>query len=87
MTLLSKKTKGNQNVAIGEVIFWEKNLNGIHGKTEAAYFRITVYDHSIIRIQVSREDYFSPNPYSVISQPKEVEFEVVENKEELTIET
>lgn len=87
MTLLSKKTKGNQNVAIGEVIFWEKNLNGIHGKTEAAYFRITVYDHSIIRIQVSREDYFSPNPYSVISQPKEVEFELIENKEELTIET
>lgn len=87
MPLLSKKTKGNQNVAIGEVIFWENNPNGIQGKTETGFFRITVYDNSIIRVQVSREDYFSPNPYSVITDPKEVEFEIIENKEDLTIKT
>ncbi|MFD2201442.1 TIM-barrel domain-containing protein [Shivajiella indica] len=87
MTLTSKKTKENQNVNIGKVVFWEKSLYGISGKTETASFSIKVYDHSVIRIQVSRDESFSPNPYSVIAIPKRVELEIIENNKEIIIET
>jgi alpha-glucosidase len=87
MTLISKKTKRNRNITVGNVTFWEKSLYGISGKTETAYFTITVYDQSVIRIQVGREESFTPNPYSVISQPKGIKFDLIENKDDLVITT
>ncbi|WP_114750818.1 glycoside hydrolase family 31 protein [Pleomorphovibrio marinus] len=44
--------------------------SGLSGKTENAIFTITQYDPEIVRIQVSRGEDFSPNPYSVTMTPK-----------------
>jgi alpha-glucosidase len=87
MTFISNKTKTNQNIAIGDVIFWEKSLYGISGKTDIANFAITIYDHTLIRIQVNREDNFSPNPYSVISKLKGIKFEWNEVADHLILKT
>jgi alpha-glucosidase len=87
MTLISKKTNNNQNKAIGNVTFWEKSLYGISGKTEIANFTITVYDHTLIRVQVNRADNFNPNPYSVISKPKGIKFELIEMADGLILKT
>lgn len=87
MTQLTNKKKGRQNLAIGDVLSWGKSEMGISGKTSEANFSINLFDSQTIRIQVSKEDDFSQNPYSVIGIPKKLDFEVVQNDKYISLET
>lgn len=58
----------------GQIINCKLSSTGVTGKTENGYFRLTVYNDTTIRIQVSLRDQFSVNPYSVIASPEKVKF-------------
>ncbi|WP_349630843.1 glycoside hydrolase family 31 protein [Aquiflexum sp. TKW24L] len=66
---------------------WYEKPNGIYGNTASANFEITLYKEDTVRIQVSRESKYSPNPYSVISGPVQIQFNTLVESEKIWIKT
>ena len=81
------KNKKNRNQSIGDVESWIEKENGIKGKTSLSNFEITVFDDSTIRVQITRENSFSPNPYSVIRDPQKNNFKIHKNENEVWVKT
>lgn len=86
-TAANTKNNMNRNISIGNIESWTEKENGIKGKTSLASFEITVYDDATIRVQVTRENSFSPNPYSVIKNPKKDNFNIIKSKDEVWVQT
>jgi alpha-glucosidase len=80
-------SNSSQNLAIGDVLSWNEKPNGIYGNTAFANFQITLYKEDTVRIQVSRDSKYSPNPYSVISEPLQIQFTTVEENGEIWLKT
>jgi alpha-glucosidase len=73
--------------SFGAIKEWSKIESGFEGKSEFGYFRISVYESGIIRIQASKFDAFEENPYSVIKGPEKVEFSLLEKGGQLQLIT
>ena len=71
----------------GKVINYTLSSTGVFGTTENCAFKLSVYNETTIRIQVSLQNEFFPNPYSVISTPEEVKFFWQEKKEYCILKT
>ncbi len=71
----------------GRVLHWKKELSGISGTSERGKFLVTIYQESIIRIQLTREDFFEDFSYAVIASPLPVHWEITEIDEEIRITT
>lgn len=71
----------------GKITSCSISKTGLSGNTVNASFQLTIYDETTIRIQVSRKQKFTPNPYSVISSPKGITFTWEENREYYFIKT
>ncbi len=84
MNTVVPKKRSTNNLAIGDIKSWENTSRGIVGKTEVASFAISVFNASVIRIQVTQEDEFSSNPYTVVGHPEPTDWEL-ENKENCLI--
>jgi alpha-glucosidase len=80
-------TKSSQNLAIGDVLSWNKKSNGIYGNTAFSNFEITIYTQDTIRIQISREQGFNPNPYTVISSPVDFQSFIMEENGKVWLKT
>lgn len=87
MATLAKKSLGKRNQPVGDVYFWERTSFGIKGSTKTAHFNITVYEASTIRVQLSQEDEFSPNPYAVIADPQSYAFKLEEDSAFILLKT
>lgn len=59
----------------GAVRQLEPTENGFFGESENAIFKISFYSPQVVRIQVTRETRFTPNPYSVIHTPQATAFD------------
>ncbi|TDQ18631.1 alpha-glucosidase [Algoriphagus boseongensis] len=77
----------HRSQTFGKVLSWELNQHVLEGRSELAKFRISVLEEGIFRIQASRFDEFESNPYSVIAQPENQQFDFVEDHGYLKIET
>jgi alpha-glucosidase len=73
--------------AFGKVLEWKTTALGLAGKSSFAFFNLTVFDTGIIRVQASRFESFESNPYSVIGQPKGVNFELEDLGDQLILTT
>ena len=71
----------------GPIQYFSLTENGIKGETANASFQLTVYKEGLVRVQVSREQAFMPNPYSVILNPQVTNFEFEETAEFLYLQT
>lgn len=69
----------SKHIGMGAVDFWKETTDGFEGTTKVGKFKFTVYHSGMIRIQVNRYDTFQPNPYSVIGEPKNTEFQITED--------
>lgn len=87
MSQTKNPTYSSQNTSIGNVLSWNSKSNGIQGNTSVSHFEISVYKEDTIRIQISREPGFKPNPYSVISNPVEAVYNVSEEKGKIWLKT
>jgi alpha-glucosidase len=76
-----------QNLFLGKIINWQKEKIGIKGKAENGFFQISVFNDQTLRIQVSKNESFSFNPYSVIEAPSSIDFTIDENEKEIKIST
>lgn len=77
----------SQNLAIGNVLSWEKKTQGIYGNTAVSDFEITIYKEDTIRVQVCRGPKFTSNPYSVVSTPQAVKFSTSEENGKVWLKT
>jgi alpha-glucosidase len=88
LTPVSKSSRNSSlHHAFGEIKNWQQHESGFEGKSDFAQFRISVYRAGIIRIQASRFDSFESNPYSVISGPEKVDFDVLEKGNQVQLST
>lgn len=71
----------------GPIQYYSLTENGIKGETANASFMLTVYQEGLIRVQVTNDKSFSPNPYSVISSPQGTRFEFEETDDFLCLKT
>ena len=60
----------------GKVLHWQKEAFGISGEAERGRFRVSIYNDSVFRIQLSREDFFEDFSYSVIASPQPISWSV-----------
>ncbi len=75
------------NESLGKLISWEKTPNGLMAKLKNAYLAVTIYDESIIRIQISRFPITVCHSYAVVRPPILEDFVIEENEQFLNIET
>jgi alpha-glucosidase len=75
----------NQNS--GKLLHWEKGSAGISGKTERSNFRVTVYNDSVVRIQITRDDFFEDFSYAMIASPQKCDWRIEESDDTLRMAT
>lgn len=71
----------------GKILEWNRTPDGLTGSSVFAHFKLTVYQAGMIRVQASRYASFESNPYSVVAQPSEADFELQELGETLILST
>lgn len=71
----------------GKVTSWKFENQVLEGKSEFGKFRLTIFEDGILRVQASRFDEFESNPYSVIADPKTVQFDFLESGDFLEVQT
>lgn len=81
------KLTSRLNEHSGKILHWQKEASGISGKAEHARFLVTVYHDAIVRIQITREDFFEDFSYSVIATPSPVSWQVEDTAETLRLST
>lgn len=87
-TIATKISRNSfRHQAFGKVLEWKTTTFGLIGKSSFAYFRLTVFDSGIVRMQASRFESFESNPYSVIVQPKGVNFNLEDLGNQLILTT
>lgn len=75
----------NQNS--GQLLHWKKESFGISGTTEQGKFLVNLYHDSVIRIQITREDFFEDFSYSVIASPSAIQWEIADANDVIRIMT
>ncbi len=71
----------------GQLLHWKKESFGISGTTEQGKFLVTIYHDSVIRIQITREDFFEDFSYAVIASPSAIQWEITDASEVISIST
>ena len=68
---------------------YQKTKNGIEGKTETGFFRISVYSDYILRVQFSKENKLETFSYSLVNNelPSFSDFQISENQSKIFIKT
>ncbi|MEO5599552.1 MAG: glycoside hydrolase family 31 protein [Cyclobacteriaceae bacterium] len=84
---MSSKINSRLNQHSGRIVRWEKNLLGITGTTEHSKFLVTIYDDGVIRIQLTREEFFEDFSYATIASPQERIWEVADGTESILMTT
>ena len=73
--------------AFGKVLKWSKTPDGLTGSSDFANFKLTVFETGIVRVQANKFESFESNPYSVVVQPKSIDFDLEEFEDKLILST
>ena len=73
--------------AFGKVLKWSKTPDGLSGSSDFANFKLTIFETGIVRVQASKFESFESNPYSVVVQPKSIDFDLEEFEDKLILST
>src|SRR5687768_3797255 len=84
---MSSKINSRLNQHSGTVLNWQKEASGISGNAEHGKFRVTIYSDLIVRIQLTREDFFEDFSYSVVAKPADVDWDIAEASDSIRITT
>ena len=87
--MISSETinKSNLNLHCGKIENYKRNAYGISGKTENAYFRISVVQKGIFKIHLSRFEEFDEYSYAVISKPVGIDFSIIDANGHIELKT
>src|SRR5688572_25692226 len=84
---MSSKINSVLNQHLGNITRWQKEATGISGETRDQKFSIKFYNDSIARISITRSAEFETFSYSVIAEPKPVNFGLEESGDQLVLKT
>ena len=76
-----------RNESVGAISTFKAHNNIIAGKAGKYQFKLTPYNHNIVRVQVSKYDAFDEYPFSVIMEPETVITGLHETSEEIVLKT
>jgi len=87
--MISSQTinKSNLNLHCGKIEHYKRNAYGISGKTENAFFRISVVQKGIFKIHLSLSEEFDEHSYAVISKPVGIDFSIIDANGHLELKT
>jgi alpha-glucosidase len=87
--MISTKTinKSNLNLHAGGIEDYKRTAYGISGKTENAFFKISVVQKGIFKNHLSRSEYFDEQSYAVISKSAGVDFSIIDAHEYVELKT
>lgn len=81
------KLNSRLNQDPGKLLHRKKESTGISGVAEGAKFLVTLYQESIIRIQITRDELFEDFSYATIASPAAVSWDVYDDIEVIRITT
>jgi alpha-glucosidase len=73
--------------SIGNLSSWNKTAEGLIGEASNLKFRVQIYNDSIIRISITKEDAFDDFSYAVIAQPTANGFDITETDSHIIVKT
>jgi alpha-glucosidase len=73
--------------SLGKLISYNKKANGFEGIAENGRFKVTAFSSTIINITITQEDFFENFSYSVVASPHEVKFELIEEPDQIILQT
>ena len=76
-----------RNESVGTVSTITPGQNRISGSTDKHRFQVTAYNEHIIRVQISQFEAFDEYPYSVVLEPQEVDAQIEEHDEAISLDT
>ncbi|MFT6871754.1 MAG: alpha-glucosidase [Roseivirga sp.] len=76
-----------RNESVGAISTFKAHNNIIAGKAGKYQFKLTPYNHNIVRVQVSKDETFDEYPFSVIMEPETVIAGLHETSEEIVLKT
>ncbi|MBO3699345.1 glycoside hydrolase family 31 protein [Roseivirga sp. E12] len=76
-----------RNESVGPISSFSEHNNTIEGRADNRNFRLTPYNHSIMRVQVSKYDTFDQYPFSVVMKPEDIVADVSENQQDIVLTT
>lgn len=76
-----------RNQSISAITSFEAQKDVLTGKAGEHSFKLTAYNHKIIRVQVSKYDQFEEYPFSVIMKPEEIQAQINNQESEISITT
>lgn len=87
--MISSQTinKPNLNLHCGKIEHYKRNAYGISGKTENAFFRISVVQTGIFKIHLSTTEQFDEHSYAVISKSVGIDFSIIDANGHLELKT
>lgn len=76
-----------RNESVGAITTFKAHNNILEGKAGNHQFKLTPYNHKIVRVQVSKYDAFDEYPFSVIMEPEDISVNLHESTEEIVLST
>lgn len=73
--------------SLGTMTNWTRHANGLAGETDYGRFNIIVYNHRIIRISATKEEFFEDFSYAVVATPQPDTYSISENQENIELRT
>ncbi|MFT4740480.1 MAG: alpha-glucosidase [Marivirga sp.] len=80
-------TTSNLSQQCGDVISYDKTPYGISGKTEYAFFKISIIQSGMIKVHLSKNEDMDDHSYAIIAKPIGVDFTLAEKSNTIEIQT
>lgn len=79
----------SSNLFFAQNFTYQKTKNGVEGKTDTGFFRISVYSDNVIRVQFSKESKLETFSYSLVNNelPNFSDFQISESQNKIFINT
>ncbi len=82
-----RSTHNKLNQSLGSLQSFSQSAQGIHGITDNGQFKVVVYSDAIIRVHITQHDTFDDFTYTVVAEPKETQFDITADEEQIRIST
>ncbi|MDN5203626.1 glycoside hydrolase family 31 protein [Fulvivirgaceae bacterium BMA10] len=86
ITSIETKSR-NRYESLGNLVDFVQTDQGLIGQTDCGKFRISVFDHGIIRISITRKEEFDDFSYAVVGGPKKVNQQISVKGDQILLST
>lgn len=82
---MAKPFNSSLSQSLGNLTNWKQESYGLTGETTCGKFRVLIYNHNTVRIQVTREEEFEDFSYAVVASAYADNFTILDQPENLVL--